>query len=89
MMLLGVAFFAALLVVWGIAWRYQTRLAFGILIGLGLGTMLAPFIGPFNSLDELPIWLPATPLISVVIILFVLGILAWRAPEIGDQDSDD
>jgi hypothetical protein len=51
--------------------------------------MLAPFIGPFNSLDELPIWLPATPLISVVIILFVLGILAWRAPEIGDQDSDD
>ena len=89
MLLLSVAIFAALLVVWGIAWRSQTRIAFGILIGLGLGTMLAPFIGPFNSLDELPIWLPATPLISVVMILFVLGSLAWRAPEIGGQDSDD
>lgn len=88
-MLLGSVVFAALLVFWGIAWRYQTMLAFGILIGLGLGAVLAPFIGPFNSLDELPIWLPATPLISVVILLFVLGILAWWAPEIGDRDSDD
>ncbi len=89
MMLFGFAVFAVLLVLWGIAWRYQTKLAFGILIGLGLGAVLAPFIGPFDSIDELPIWLPATPLISVVIILFVLGILAWRAPEIGDRDSDD
>ncbi len=88
-MFYGLAAFAVLLVLWGIAWQCQIRLAFGVLIGLGLGAVLARFIGPFNSLDEIPAWLPATPLISVVILLFVLGILAWRAPDIGDPDSDE
>ena len=88
-MFYGLASFAVLLVLWGIAWQCQIRLAFGVLIGLGLGAVLARFIGPFNSLDEIPAWLPATPLISVVILLFVLGILAWRAPDICDPDSDE
>jgi hypothetical protein len=88
-MLYGFAAFALLLVLWGIAWHYQTWLAFGILIGLGIGAVLARFIGPFNSIDEIPIWLPATPLIGIVIILFVLGILAWRVPETDAPDSDD
>ncbi len=85
-MLYGFAAFAVLLVLWGFAWHYQTRLAFGILIGLGIGAVLARFIGPFNSIDEMPIWLPATPLIGIVIILFVLGILAWRVPDRSEPD---
>jgi len=88
-MLYGFAAFSVLLVLWGFAWHYQTKLAFGILIGLGVGAMLAQFIGPFNSIDEIPLWLPATPLIGVVIVLFVLGILAWRVPDIGGQSSGD
>lgn len=88
-MLYGFAAFAVLLVLWGFAWHYQTKLAFGILIGLGVGAVVARFIGPFNSIDEIPLWLPATPLIGVVIILFVLGILAWRVPALDDADADD
>lgn len=88
-MIYGAVAFLVLLVLWGFAWHYQTKLAFGILIGLGVGAVLARFIGPFNSSDEIPIWLPATPLISVVIILFVLGILAWRVPALSDADADD
>ncbi|MCZ6584626.1 MAG: hypothetical protein O6930_01290 [Gammaproteobacteria bacterium] len=89
MMLLGFAAFAVFLILWGFAWHAQMPLAFGILIGLGVGAVLARFIGPFDNIDEIPIWLPATPLISVVIVLFVLGILAWRVPDDDDPDSDD
>ncbi len=88
-MVYGLAAFAELLVLWGIAWQCQIRLAFGVLIGFALGAVLARFIGPFSSLDEIHARLPATPLISDVILLFVLGILAWRAPDIGDPDSDE
>jgi len=88
-MIYGAIAFVVLLVLWGFAWHYQTKLAFGILIGLGVGAILSRFIGPFNTIQDIPIWLPATPLISVVIILFVLGILAWRVPpaEGGNSDS--
>jgi hypothetical protein len=88
-MILGAAAFLVLLVLWGFAWHYQTKLAFGILIGLCLGAGLAQFIGPFETLEDIPVWLPATPLISIVIILFVLGFLAWGVGDQGSQNSDD
>ena len=86
-MIYGWAAFVVLLVLWGFAWHYQTKLAFGILIGLGVGAALSGLIGPFDSIQDIPLWLPATPLISVVIILFVLGILAWRVPPPNDPAS--
>jgi hypothetical protein len=88
-MILGWIAFLVLLVLWGLAWHYQTKLAFGILIGLCVGAVLSRFIGPFNTVDDFPIWLPATPLISIVIILFVLGALAWHVPPADDTDADD
>ncbi len=88
-MLYGLAVFAVLLVLWGIAWQCQIRLAFGILIGLSIGAVLARFIGPFDNIAEIPAWLPATPALTVVILLFVLGILAWRVPDVGEPGSDD
>ena len=87
--MIGWSIFLTLLVLWGFAWRYQTKMAFGILIGLGLGWYLAHFIGPFTSIQDLPVWLPATPLISVVIILFVLGGLAWFVPPTDRNNSDN
>jgi hypothetical protein len=88
-MIYGWAAFLVLLVLWGFAWHYQTKLAFGILIGLGVGAVLSRFIGPFNTIQDIPLWLPATPLISVVIILLVLGVLAWRVPPSNDPSSGD
>ena len=88
-MIFGVAAFVVLLVLWGFAWHYQTKMAFGILIGLGVGAGFARFIGPFETIQDIPVWLPATPLISVVIILFVLGFLAWGVQGSSSEDSDD
>ena len=88
-MMFGFAAFVVLLILWGFAWRYQTKMAFGILIGLGLGGLLAQFIGPFETIQEIPVWLPATPLISVVIILFVLSFLAWGVQDTSSEDSDN
>jgi hypothetical protein len=88
-MIFGFAAFVVLLILWGFAWRYQTKMAFGILIGLGLGGLLAQFIGPFETIQEIPVWLPATPLISVVIILFVLSFLAWGVQDTSSEDSDN
>ena len=87
-MIYGAIAFVVLLVLWGFAWHYQTKLAFGILIGLGVGAVLSRFIGPFNTIQDIPLWLPATPLISVVIILLVLGVLAWRVPPADGGSSD-
>ena len=47
--------FIVFLILWGFAWRSQTRLAFGILIGLIAGAGTAPFIGPYESLADVPI----------------------------------
>ena len=88
-MIFGAAAFVVLLVLWGFAWHYQTKLAFGILIGLGLGATLSRFIAPFNSVNDIPVWLPATPLVSVVIILLVLGFLAWGAKDSSNEDRDE
>jgi hypothetical protein len=88
-MIFGFAAFAVLLILWGFAWRYQTKMAFGILIGLVLGGVLAQFIGPFETIQDIPVWLPATPLISVVITLFVLGFLAWGVQDTSSEDSDN
>ena len=88
-MIYGWAAFLVLLVLWGFAWHYQTKLAFGILIGLGVGAALSVFIGPFDSIQDIPLWLPATPMISVVIILLVLGVLAWRVPPSNTPTSGD
>ena len=88
-MIFGVVAFVVLLILWGFAWHYQTKLAFGILIGLGVGAVLSRFIGPFDSVLDIPVWLPATPLISVVIILLVLGFLAWGVDDSSSEDSDD
>jgi hypothetical protein len=88
-MIFGFAAFVVLLILWGFAWRYQTKMAFGILIGLVLGGVLAQFIGPFETIQDIPVWLPATPLISVVITLFVLGFLAWGVQDPSSEDSDN
>ena len=69
--------FIIFLILWGFAWRSQIRLAFGILIGLIAGAAAAPFIGPYESLADVPMWLPPLPFITVTIVLLVYGFLAW------------
>jgi len=88
-MIYGATAFVVLLILWGFAWHYQTKMAFGILIGLVLGAILGQFIGPFETMEDIPVWLPATPLISVVIILLVLGFLAWGVDDGRSEDSED
>jgi ABC-type antimicrobial peptide transport system permease subunit len=73
----GVTAFLVFLVLWGFAWRYQLKFAFGVLIGLVLGAPLAQFIGPFSSVDEIPLWLPPMPFVLVVVTLFLYAFLAW------------
>ena len=69
--------FIIFLILWGFAWRSQIRLAFGILIGLIAGAGAAPFLGPYESLADVPMWLPPLPFITVTIVLLVYGFLAW------------
>ena len=69
--------FIVFLILWGFAWRSQTRLAFEILIGLIAGAGTAPFIGPYERLADVPMWLPPLPFITVTIVLLVYGFLAW------------
>ena len=69
--------FVVFLILWGLAWRGQPKLAFGILIGLFAGAAMAPFVGPFETLADVPIWLPPLPFAIVTLVLLVYGFLAW------------
>ena len=74
---MGIALFLVFLALWAIAWRYQIKLAFGVLIGIVIGGILGQFIGPFNSVEEIPLWLPPAPFIFVVVTLFSYAFVAW------------
>jgi len=75
--MLGISVFIVFLALWAVAWRYQIKLAFGVLIGLVIGGILGQFLGPYNSLAEVPIWLPPAPFAFVVVMFFVYAFVAW------------
>jgi ABC-type antimicrobial peptide transport system permease subunit len=75
--MIGATAFVVFVILWGFAWRFQIKLAFGILIGLVIGGVLAQFLGPYNSIDEIPIWLPPAPFIFAVVVLFGYAFVAW------------
>ena len=83
--------FAVFLSLWGLAWRSQPKLAFGILFGLAIGAVAAQWIGPWESLADVPIWLPPLPFAAVAVVLLVYGFLAWWILDVrqkADGESD-
>ena len=76
-MLWVVTAFVFFLILWGFAWRSQIKLAFGILIGLIAGAAAAPFLGPYEGIADVPLWLPPLPFVTVTLVMFVYGFLAW------------
>jgi hypothetical protein len=72
-----IVLFLAFLILWGIAWRNQTRLAFGIFIGIGVGWLVSSLVKGV-SLEHIPLWLPPLPFAVVAVTLFGFGVAAWR-----------
>ncbi len=75
------------LALWALAWKSQPKLALGIFIGLCLGSLSASFIGPYESLADVPIWLPPLPFITITVVLLIYGLLAWRVST-NDNESN-
>ena len=73
-----ITFLIILLVLWSLAWKSQPKLALGIFIGLCIGSISASFIGPYESLADVPIWLPPLPFITITVVFLIYGFLAWR-----------
>ena len=67
-----------LLVIWGLAWRNQPMLAFGIFLGV-VTTVVIEALVPASSfnLGHVPLWLPPLPFAVVAGALFCFGALAW------------
>jgi hypothetical protein len=76
MLFLSIIGALALLALWGLAWRNQPTLAFGIFLGTVSVCVLGALILPFD-IQHIPIWLPALPFTIVAIVLLYFGILAW------------
>jgi ABC-type sulfate transport system permease component len=69
---------AACLLIWGSLWQRNLALAFGVLIGVLLAWLLSYFLEPYvTGMAEIPVWLPALPLATVAVILFVYGAVVW------------
>ena len=69
----GLLLFLAL---WGVAWRRQPNLAFGIFLGVAITAVVAAVVRPFD-MRNVPIWLPPLPFAVVAISLLCFGIWAW------------
>ena len=69
--------FVVFLLLWGLTWRSQPKLAFGIVIGLVVGALSSRWIGPYEGISDVPIWLPALPFAMVAAGLMIYGGLAW------------
>ena len=78
--------FIVFLLLLGLTWRGQPKLAFGIVIGLLVGAIAAGWIGPYESLSDVPLWLPPLPFAVVAVGLLIYGALAWWGL---DSDADE
>jgi hypothetical protein len=73
----GMILFLIFVLIWALSWRFQIHFAIGLSIGLVLGFFIAPSIGPFAELEEIPMWLAPAPFITVVIFFFAYAFLSW------------
>jgi glucan phosphoethanolaminetransferase (alkaline phosphatase superfamily) len=71
--MVGLLVFLAL---WGLAWRRQPVLAFGIFLGVAVACVGAAFV-PTAGIQHIPAWLPALPVAIIATALLGFGILAW------------
>jgi ABC-type sulfate transport system permease component len=89
--LLGVVVFV---VIWASLWRNQPKAAFGVLLGLPIAWIISRLINPYViGMNEIPIWLPPLPVLSIALVLFYFGVRTWlRAdslPPPQQQAEDD
>ena len=83
-LIIEVTIILALLFLWVLAWRHQTKLALGITLGMMIVWLLAATLGPL-TMEKIPIWLPPLPFAVVAITLLCFGIWAWFR---GDAHQD-
>jgi hypothetical protein len=66
------------LLIWGVLWKRNIGLAFGILLGVLLAWVLSFSLEPYvTGMETIPVWLPPLPLATVALVLFVYGALIW------------
>ena len=83
------------LAAWGLIWKRNLVLGFGVLIGVLLAWMLSYLLKPYvTGMKEIPLWLPPLPLATVALVLFIYGALIWirgndGLPKPKDRDDHD
>ena len=66
-----------LALLWLRAWLRHSRLAQGLVLGVGLALAGQMLVSKFIALPHMPIWLPALPFALTALTLFGFGLLAW------------
>jgi len=85
----------ACLLAFGLLWKRNPLIAFGVLVGVLLAWLLSYLLKPLvTGMETIPVWLPPLPLATVALVLFVFGGLVWirgneglpkRPPESDDK----
>jgi hypothetical protein len=81
--IIGILVFLAL---WGLIWRKQPVLAFGIFLGAVAVLVIAALLRPSGP-EHIPLWLPPLPFAIVAAALFYFGTLAWLLGRRADRQE--
>jgi hypothetical protein len=76
LLLLAMTGLLVFLALWGLAWRRQPVLAFGIFLGVAVACAGVAIVPP-TGMQHMPVWLPALPVALVALVLLGFGTLAW------------
>ena len=83
------------LLVFGLLWKKNPLIAFGVLVGVLLAWLISWFLKPvIAGMETIPLWLPPLPLATVALVLFVYGSLVWirgseGLPKKGPEADDE
>jgi hypothetical protein len=86
--LIGIAVFV---LIWGRLWQTQPKTAFGVLLGLPIAWFLSLWLRPYiTGMREIPVWLPALPIVIIAVTLIVSGLWIWfRADRFQSAKPDE
>jgi hypothetical protein len=65
------------MLLWIVAWQRGSRFALGIAVGVVIALGVGSVVWAIGAAGPMPVWVPALPFALIALALFTFGMLAW------------